>query len=272
MDVLQYFRLNEQPFRIGPDPRFLYLSDQVKEAIAKCEYMARERIGPIYIYGPIGAGKTSILRRLYERLGQEEKYNVALLISPNVKTSNAFLRMIMEAYNVKTERSYDQSLKNFEEFLAKEYKTGRIPLLLVDEAQNLTRDVLKLIHYLLNFETATTKLLQIVLVGQEELAARIVRYQELASRMFPIAISAMSPEELEEMIRFRWMVAGGKEVPFITSDGKNVYKTLYAYTKGLPRETVKVCDELLRDLLVKNKKVATAAEVEQIAKELNLRL
>src|SRR3712207_799351 len=145
----------------------MYLSDQVKEAIAKCEYMARERIGPIYIYGPIGAGKTSILRRLYERLSQEEKYNVALLISPNVKTSNAFLRMIMEAYNVKTERSYDQSLKNFEEFLAKEYKTERIPLLLVDEAQNLTRDVLKLIHYLLNFETATTKLLQIVLVGQE---------------------------------------------------------------------------------------------------------
>ena len=97
MDVLQYFQLNEQPFRIGPDPRFLYLSDQVKEAIAKCEYMARERIGPIYIYGPIGAGKTSVLRRLYERLSQDEKYNLALLISPNVKSSNAFLRMIMES-------------------------------------------------------------------------------------------------------------------------------------------------------------------------------
>ena len=271
MDVLQYFRLNEQPFRIGPDPRFLYLSDQVKEAIAKCEYMARERIGPIYIYGPIGAGKTSVLRRLYERLSQDEKYNLALLISPNVKSSNAFLRMIMESYNVKTERSYDQSLKNFEEFLVKEYKSNRIPLLLVDEAQNLTRDVLKLIHYLLNFETATTKLLQIVLVGQEELAARIVRYRELASRMFPIAISAMSPEELEQMIRFRWMVAGGKEVPF-ASNSKEIYKTLYAYTKGLPRDTVKVCDEVLRYLLVNNKKQATVAEVEQIAKELNLRV
>jgi general secretion pathway protein A len=271
MDVLQYFHLNEQPFRIGPDPRYLYLSDQVKEAIAKCEYMARERIGPIYIYGPIGAGKTSLLRRLYERLSQDEKYNVALLISPNVKTSNAFLRMVMESFEVKTERSYDQSLKNFEQFLVKEYKAGRIPLLLVDEAQNLTRDVLKLIHYLLNFETATTKLLQIVLVGQEELASRIVRYQELASRMFPIAISAMSPEELEQMIRFRWMVAGGKDMPF-TTDGKEIFKTLYAYTKGLPRDTVKVCDELLRDLLVKNKKQATASEVEEIAKELNLRL
>ena len=118
MDVLQYFRLNEQPFRIGPDPRFLYLSDQVKEAIAKCEYMARECIGPIYIYGPISAGKTSVPRRLYERLTQDENYNLALLISPNIKSSNAFLRMIMDAYNVKTERFYDQSLENFEEFLA----------------------------------------------------------------------------------------------------------------------------------------------------------
>ena len=271
MDVLQYFRLNEQPFRIGPDPRFLYLSDQVKEAIAKCEYMARERIGPIYIYGPIGAGKTSVLRRLYERLSQDEKYNLALLISPNVKSSNAFLRMILDAYHIKTERSYDQSLKNLEEFLVQEYKANRIPLLLVDEAQNLPRDVLKLIHYLLNFETATTKLLQIVLVGQEELAARIVRYKELASRMFPIAISAMSPEELEQMINFRWMVAGGKEMPF-SGETKEIYKTLYAYTKGLPRDTVKVCDEVLRELVAKNKKQATVEEVAQIAKELNLRI
>ena len=71
--------------------------------------------------------------------------------------------------------------------------------------------------------------------------------------MFPIAISAMSPKELEQMIRFRWMVAGSKDMPF-TIDGQEIFKTLYAYTKGLPRDTVKVCDELLRDLLVKNKK------------------
>jgi type II secretory pathway predicted ATPase ExeA len=85
----------------------------------------------------------------------------------------------------------------------------------------------------LNFETATTKLLQIVLVGQEELAARIVRYKELASRMFPIAISAMSPEELERMIHFRWMVAGGKDMPF-TNDSKEIYKTLTPIPKDSP--------------------------------------
>src|SRR5215211_1785797 len=96
VDILEYFRLKEQPFRIGPDPRFLFLSDQVKEALAKCEYMVRERIGPIYIYGPIGSGKTSILRRLHDLLSQGDQNQLAYLISPNVKTANAFLRMIME--------------------------------------------------------------------------------------------------------------------------------------------------------------------------------
>src|SRR5438105_5853244 len=117
MDALEYFHLNESPFKIGPDPRFLYFSEQVKEAIAKCEYMAKERIGPIYIYGPIGSGKTSIIRRLYDKLSNEPNYNVQLLISPNVKSANAFLRSILDGFEVRTERSYDQSLKNFEEFL-----------------------------------------------------------------------------------------------------------------------------------------------------------
>src|SRR5690349_11607148 len=193
MDILSYFRLNEQPFRIGPDPRYLYFSDQVKEAIAKCEYMARERIGPIYIYGPIGSGKTSILRRLRDLLTQDTKNQVAYLISPNIKTSNAFIRMISESFEVKTERAFPQSLKNFEVFLTDAYQAGTVPVLLIDEAQNLNRDTLRLLHYLLNFETATTKLLQVVLVGQEELAVKISKYRELASRMFPIAMSAMSP-------------------------------------------------------------------------------
>src|ERR1700682_207575 len=108
MDILEHFDLNEPPFRLGPDPRFLYFSDQVKEALAKCEYMARERVGPIYISGPIGSGKTSILRRLHERLSSDERYQVSLLISPNLKSSNAFLRLIMDTFEVKTERAYDK--------------------------------------------------------------------------------------------------------------------------------------------------------------------
>ena len=141
-------------------------------------------------------------------------------------------------------------------------------MLLVDEAQNLSRDSLKLVHYLLNFETATEKLLQIALAGQEELTAKILKYQELASRMFPISMNAMSVSKLEEMIRFCWLVAGGKDLPFPEGDG--VYKVLYAYSKGLPRHAVKVCDEVLRYLAVNDKHHASAEEVEQIAQELKL--
>jgi general secretion pathway protein A len=267
--ILHYFGLNEPPFRIGPDPRFLYFSEQVKEALAKCEYMAKERIGPIYIYGPIGSGKTSILRRLDDLLQTDKRHQVAYLIAPNLKTSNAFLRSIMEGFGVKTERAYDQSLRNFENFLTESFQAGQVPVLLIDEAQNLNRDTLKLVHNLLNFETDTTKLLQVILVGQEELAQKILRYPELASRMFPIAINAMSADELKKMVEFRWMVAGGKGSPFDTTDPET-FKLLYAYSKGLPRDAVKVCDELLRDLVARNKKQASSHQVETVSRELNL--
>jgi general secretion pathway protein A len=269
MDVLQYYGLNEHPFRIGPDPRFLYFSEQVKEAIAKCEYKIRHRIGPVYIYGPVGTGKTSLLRRLYEVLGQDDRYIVVPLVAPNIKTSNAFLRAIMDEFKVKTERSYYQSLKNFEDYLIQQYKEGKVPVLLVDEAQNINTDTLRLIHYLLNFETATVKLLQVVLVGQEELGAKILKFRELASRMFPSSILPLSVEELREMIRFRWMVAGGKDNPFDDEEDSN-YKVIHAYSRGLPRDAIKMSDEVLIDLMVKGEKKVSPDQVETIAQSLKL--
>ncbi|MFF7477082.1 AAA family ATPase [Streptomyces sp. NPDC008092] len=238
--IVKHFGLAEHPFITSPDPRFLYLSSQVREALAKCEFMARDRIGPIYMYGPIGSGKTSLVRRLHEKLSQDERFNVKLLISPNLKSSNAFLRLVMETFDVKTERSYAASLGNFEQFLIQQFQEGRTPVLLVDEAQYMTREQLKLVHYLLNFETNKTKLLQIVLVGQEELGTKIVNYRELASRMFPIAMSAMSLEDLRDMIQFRLIVAGRSDSLFEGTSAEDAYRLLYAYTKGLPRDAIKV--------------------------------
>src|SRR3954471_5016222 len=110
MNVLDYFALNEQPFRLGPDPRYLFYSGQVKEAIAKCEYMARNRVGPIYMYGPIGSGKTTILRRMMDKLGNDKSYNPAYVIAPNVRRANTFLKVIMDAFDVASARSYDTNL------------------------------------------------------------------------------------------------------------------------------------------------------------------
>jgi general secretion pathway protein A len=268
--IIKYFGLNEHPFMTSPDPRFLYFSSQVKEALAKCEFMARDRIGPIYMYGPIGSGKTSLVRRLQEKLSQDKRYNVKLLISPNLKSSNAFLRLILETYDVKTERAYTASLANFEKFLVKQFQEHKIPVLLIDEAQYMNRDALKLIHYLLNFETNKTKLLQIVLVGQEELGTKIIQYKELASRMFPISMNAMSLDDLKDMINFRLSVAGYRDELF--EDAERAYKTLYTYTKGLPRDAIKVCFELFIELAAQGKKKANAKHVEEIAKGQNLRV
>ena len=127
-----------------------------------------------------------------------------------------------------------------------------------------------MIHYLLNFETNKTKLLQIVLVGQEELGTKILQYKELASRMFPIAMNAMSLVDLQDMISFRLNVAGYRGELF--EDGETSYKTLYSYTKGLPRDAIKVCFELFIELAVSGKKQATAKHIEEIAKGQNLRI
>ena len=134
----------------------------------------------------------------------------------------------------------------------------------------MNRDTLKLIHYLLNFETNKTKLLQIILVGQEELGTKITHYKELASRMFPISMNAMSLDDLKEMISFRLNVAGYRGELF--EDGEESYKMLFTYTKGLPRDAIKICFELLIDLAAQRKKQANAKQVEEIAKGQNLKV
>ena len=268
MDLLEYYHLDEEPFRLSPSPRFLYLNDQVKEASAKVTFMTRHRTAPLYMYGAIGSGKTSILRRLYEELGEDETYNLQLVIAPNIKTSNSFLRAIMDAFKVPTDRAYERSLKLFESFLVEQYKEGKVPTLFVDEAQNMTRDILKLIHYLLNFETSDVKLLQIVLTGQEELSDKIKRYRELASRMIPIAINSMSPIDHEAMLRFRWSIASGNktDLPFT----QEAFMQIFAYSKGLPRDAIKLSDEILRHLYLRELKQAGREQVDHAAKQLDL--
>src|SRR6266567_2012681 len=268
MDVLTYFHLDEEPFRLSPSPRFLYLNEQVKEATAKVQFMTMHRTAPLYIYGAIGSGKTSILRRLYEQLSENETYNLHMLIAPNMKAANSFLRAIMDSFNVPTDRAYERSLKRFEAFLIEQYQAGKVPTLFVDEAQNMTRDILKLIHYLLNFETSEVKLLQVVLTGQEELSDKVKRYKELASRMIPIAINPMSPVDLEDMLKFRWSIASGNKstIPF----SQEAFTEIFAYSKGLPRDAIKLSDEILRHVFLQQQTHAGSEHVTNAAKDLDL--
>jgi general secretion pathway protein A len=263
-----YFGFREKPFSVTPDPRFFYTNSHYQEAYANLVYAIHERQGFVVLTGEIGTGKTTLLRRLMEHL--DPKIRVVLFNNKTLSFEE-LLDFMCEDLGLEVQaQGRLQKIQALNRFLIEQLANGGTVVLLIDEAQYMTRDHLKLIHYLLNFETNKTKLLQIVLVGQQELGTKIIQYKELASRMFPIAMNAMSLEDLKEMIRFRLNVAGYKGELFENADA--AYKTLYTYTKGLPRDAIKVCFELFIDLAAQRKKQATAKQIEEIAKGQNLRV
>jgi general secretion pathway protein A len=259
-----YFKLKERPFSISPDPRFFYLTSQHREALTNCQYMITNRVGPVYVHGDVGTGKTTIARRLYQQLLDDPTYIVAMIIAPNLKSSNALLLLIMKEFNVKTDKKYENSLTLFGEFLQDSAVQGKVPVLFIDEAQLLKPDMLELVRFLLNFETNTQKLLQIVLFGQNELATHLESKKELKSRMYRSALASLNRNDMENMIQFRFQVAGGEKHPF-TPDGLD---ELYKFTLGLPREICKVTDMALLRAMVNQTHEINAALVRQTAEQL----
>ncbi len=264
---LANFKLKEFPFRSSPDSRFLYLSDQVNETLQKCLYIIENRIGPLYVSGPIGTGKTTLASRLQSQIEQQgEQYTVSYLVVPPGLSVNALLRTIMEEFSSKTARSYAGSLHNFAAWLRVHYQDNHKPVLILDEAQNLTPTHLKLLHYLLNYETSREKLLQLVLFGQSQLADRIERFPELKSRMYPAALTALTRDDTAAMMSYRWLVAGGRTLPFADA----VIDAIFRTTLGLPREIVKLCDLTLLHAVSNQRTLVAIDDVLVAAKELQL--
>jgi general secretion pathway protein A len=247
-----FFGLTELPFRITPDPRFLWYSPQHKDVKAKIVHHIQTRKGPVYIFADVGTGKTSIAKRIREELAEDKTKKIVFAFAPNLKTSNAFLRFVMDEFGVKTDRNYAVSLKNFEQYLIDQYKAGISPILLVDESQNVTHDMLKLIHHLFNFSTNTEFLIQVALFGQNELHDKIDRYESLKSRMSPARLNPLNLEETRQMMEFRWQLAGGTQFPFHI----DAIAEIFRLTGGNPRSICKLCDAaLLRAVVDKRKSI-----------------
>src|SRR6266496_2424699 len=131
---LAHFGLSETPFKITPDPRFLWYSDQHKEAKAKIEFHITQKDGPVYLSADVGTGKTTIAQRLRDEFASDKFKRVVFAFAPNLKTANQFMRFIADEFGVKTAKSYADTLRNFEQYLLAQYKSGISPVLLIDEA------------------------------------------------------------------------------------------------------------------------------------------
>jgi general secretion pathway protein A len=263
-----YFGLKELPFRISPDPRFIYLTSQHQEVLAKCQYSVAEKMGIAAIFGTIGSGKTSLARRLWEQYATQPEYTFALLIHPNYPTPFQFLKAILREYGlIKPKRSLEDMVAYFEEFLIEQHRNGKTPILVIDEAQTLRPPALELLRQLLNFETNTEKLLQIILFGDNDLLLRLDRSPALKDRVTIFgALTSLSRQDSDDLISFRYRVAGGDSLPF----DQDALAAIFKYSQGLPRRICRICDNALIRAFSNNQQTVDEAMITSIAEEIRL--
>lgn len=264
--ILNHFRLLEQPFRGGPDFRYLYTTDQVQEVLIQSVQLTVSRTAPFTLTGPYGTGKSTIITRTFALLDSQKNFKVKIIALHRGVTKNWLIRKIAESFEVKTARSYSQTLENVQSYFAGVDQTQTIPTLIIDDGHFLDDEGLSTLYSLLNAEDNKVKFVQLIIAGQEPLLDNISRMGELESRMRSIEIAPMTPDELKRMFQFRWQVAGGKseDFPFEDNDTES-FNIIFRYSKGLPRDAIKVGDELLKFLVGREEKKTKPADVESVA-------
>lgn len=239
-----FFGLNETPFSITPNPRYLYMSERHTEALAHLIYGIKDSGGFIQLTGEVGTGKTTLIRSLLQRL--PENADVALILNPQLSATE-FLASILAEFGIALPANPD-SLKaltdSLNRFLLKNHSEGRRTILIVDEAQNFAVDVLEQIRLLTNLETAKQKLLQITLIGQPELRTMLARndLRQLAQRITGrYHLQPLSQEDTEKYVRHRLQVAGTSREIF----DARACRELYRLSAGIPRVINVIADRAL---------------------------
>ena len=240
-----FFGFKEHPFNLTPDPRYLYLSRNHREALDHLLYGINQRKGFIAITGGVGTGKTTLCRALLDHLDTSTK---SALIFSSFVSDMEILRSIAHEFGillpVETE-SKNALLDAINEFLLRVFREGGNALLLIDEAQNLSRTVLEQIRMLSNLETEKDKLIQIVLVGQSELNDVLSAHsmRQLNDRItVRYHLKPLNPKDVQGYVEHRLVVAGGRgDVRF----SHGAFKRVYAYSGGNPRRINAVCDRAL---------------------------
>src|ERR1700760_1932435 len=264
---LAFFGLNEKPFAITPDPRYLYLSERHAEALAHLLYGINESGGFIQLTGEVGTGKTTVVRTLLSRVPHHA--DVAVILNPRV-TPGEFLLTICEELGLEIAESDRDSVKQMVDALNRRllqaHAEGRRIIVLVDEAQNLTFEVLEQVRLLTNLETPTQKLLQIILIGQPELRELLDRndLRQLAQRITGrYHLRPLSAGGTKGYVRHRMKVAGSSEEVFTNGALEEVHRI----SGGIPRVINVTCDRALLGAYTQDTRKITASLLRTAAGE-----
>jgi general secretion pathway protein A len=269
---LDHFNLSERPFSIAPNPRFLYMSECHREALAHLLYGLGEGGGFVQLTGEVGTGKTSLCRCLLEQV--PDNVDLAVVLNPKV-TAFELIATVCDELHIEYPR-HDASIKKLTDvlnrYLLDAHARGRRTVLIIDEAQNLSADVLEQVRLLTNLETSTQKLLQIILIGQPELRKLLQRedMRQLAQRVTArYRLEPLTREETGEYIRHRLHISGAARPIF----NKSAVDQVYRLSGGIPRLINVLCDRSLLGAYTEgklqiDKKIVRQAANEVLADEL----
>ncbi|MCE4557334.1 ExeA family protein [Roseateles cellulosilyticus] len=262
-----FFGLKQPPFSIAPDPHYLFMSERHREALAHLLYGLDGGGGFVLLTGEIGAGKTTVCRCFLEQI--PATCNVAYIFNPKLTVAE-LLQGICDEFHVpvppgaRTVKDYVDPLNAF---LLGQHAAGRNNVLIIDEAQNLSADVLEQLRLLTNLETSERKLLQVVLIGQPELRGMLARpeLEQLAQRVIArFHLGALSEAETAQYIRHRLTVAGlSGALPF----DRAALRLIHQLTRGVPRRINLLCDRALLGGYASGQAQITPAIVRRAAAE-----
>ncbi|MGA9388932.1 MAG: AAA family ATPase [Candidatus Sulfotelmatobacter sp.] len=265
----EFYGLRANPFNVNPDPRYLFLTRHTEEALACLTYGIQSRKGFVLLTGEVGTGKTTLINKLLEWL-RLQQVATAFIFNSRLNTVQ-FLDYMMADFGIPSDsKAKSQVLLRLYNWLLDRYRAGETAVLIVDEAQSLTDEVLEEIRMLTNLETFTEKLLQIVLVGQPELEQKLKQphLRQLRQRLTLRAKThPLTLEETRAYVQQRLRIAG--------SNGQQIFDpdsliAIHRYSNGIPRVINLLCEHCLVSAFVDQQRVIGPAVVEVVARDFDL--
>lgn len=265
----KFFGLRENPFNVNPDPRYLYLTGRIQEALACLIYGIQARKGFVLLTGEVGTGKTTVLNKLLEWCRQEQ-ISTAFMFNPRLSELE-FFDFMMAGFGIPCESTLkSRALMKLNQWLLEQHQIGSRVVLIVDEAQNLSPQMLEEIRLLTNLEISTAKLLQIVLAGQPELEDKVndPQLRQLRQRITLWAKTGpLTLLETQGYIKQRLRMAGSTGEEIFSSEA---IEAVHHHAGGIPRITNLLCEHALISAFVEHSKTVSEKIVEDVARDFDL--